>query len=186
MNKDQLDSLFERLEKEFEVEHPNLGHEQRFLEKLKAQNNQVTTHKPKLSFLKPLLAVAATVVICFSVFTALNQQPKLNDLASVSPELSKTQDFFTTAIAQELATLDKERTPETEALITDALKQLDILEKDYEKLKIDLTKSGNDKRVIYAMISNFQTRITILQNVLDSIEHIKELKTKSHESKNTI
>uniref|UniRef100_UPI00404B364F hypothetical protein n=2 Tax=Gelidibacter sp. TaxID=2018083 RepID=UPI00404B364F len=186
MKKDNLESLFERIGNEFDVEHPSLGHEHRFLEKLKAQNNQVTESKPKLSFWKPLLAVAATVVICFSVFTVLNQQPKLNDLASVSPELSKTQDFFTTAIAQELASIQNERTPETEALINDALSQLDILEKDYEKLKIDLTKSGNDKRVIYAMISNFQTRIDILQNVLNSIEHIKELKTKTNENKNTI
>jgi hypothetical protein len=116
----------------------------------------------------------------------LNQEAKLNDLASVSPELSKTQDFFTTAIAEELASIQSERTPETEALINDALSQLDILEKDYEKLKIDLTKSGNDKRVIYAMISNFQTRIDILQNVLTSIEHIKELKTKTNENKSTI
>lgn len=186
MKKDQLDSLFERLGNEFDIEHPSLGHEHRFLEKLKAQQNQVTQSKPSFNFWKPLMAVAATLVIYFSVFTVLNQQPKLNDLASVSPELSKTQDFFTTAIAQELATIQNERTPETEALINDALSQLDILEKDYEKLKIDLTKSGNDKRVIYAMISNFQTRIDILQNVLNSIEHIKELKTKTNENKNTI
>lgn len=186
MKKDQLDSLFERLGNEFDVEHPNLGHELRFLEKLQGQHQYVVERKPKFTYLKPLFAVAATVVICFSVFMALNQEPKLNDLASVSPELSKTQDFFTTAIAQELASIQSERTPETEALITDALKQLDILEIEYDKLKIDLTKSGNDKRVIYAMISNFQTRIDILQNVLKSIEHIKELKTKNNEIKNTI
>jgi hypothetical protein len=36
------------------------------------------------------------------------------------------------------------------------------------------------------MISNFQTRIDILQTVLTSIEHIKELKTKTNENKNTI
>ncbi len=186
MKKDHLHSLFERLENEFDIEQPNNGHEQRFLDKLNAQNQQLTESKPTFKLWKPLLAVAATVVICLGLFTVLETGPKLNDLASVSPEMSKTQDFFTTAIAQELKAIQKERSPETELLINDALKQFEILEKDYEKLKIDLTKSGNDKRVIYAMISNFQTRIDILQNVLTSIEHIKELKTKSNETKSTL
>ena len=61
--------------------------------------------------------------------------------------------------------------------------QLKTLEADYEKLKTDLGKSGNDKRVIYAMINNFQTRIDILQNVLSGIEQIKELKTQNDENK---
>ena len=87
---------------------------------------------------------------------------------------SKTQDFFTSTIALELTKLNNERSPETEALINDALKQLDILEKDYNKLKIDLTESGNDKRVIYAMITNFQNRIEILQNVMQNIEEVKQ------------
>ena len=123
---------------------------------------------------KPLIAVAATIVLCFSLITVFQQEPEVKDLASVSPELSKTQDFFTSTIALELTKLNNERSPETEALINDALKQLDILEKDYNKLKIDLSESGNDKRVIYAMISNFQNRIEILQNVMQNIEEVKQ------------
>ena len=123
---------------------------------------------------KPLIAVAATIVLCFSLITVFQQEPEVKDLASVSPELSKTQDFFTSTIALELTKLNNERSPETEALINDALKQLDILEKDYNKLKIDLTESGNDKRVIYAMITNFQNRIEILQNVMQNIEEVKQ------------
>ena len=72
--------------------------------------------------------------------------------------------------------LNQERTPETKALIDDALKQLKTLESDYENLKKDLTKSGDDKRVIYAMINNFQNRINVLQTVLEQIESIKQLK----------
>jgi septal ring factor EnvC (AmiA/AmiB activator) len=175
MKKDNIDQLFENLNQDFDIEMPNLGHEQRFLDRLNSNNNLVET-KPKKSYWKPLLAVAASVVLCFSLFTVLQQKPEVKDLASVSPELSKTQDFFTSAIAQELSKLNEERTPETEALISDALKQIALLEKDYQTLKTDLTESGNDKRVIYAMISNFQSRIDVLQNVMINIENIKQLK----------
>jgi len=107
-------------------------------------------------------------------------------LASVSTEMSQTQTFFTTAISDELLKLKNARTPETETLINDAMKQMAILEKDYESLKIDLTKSGDDKRVIYAMILNFQTRIEVLKNVMETIEQVNQLKQKNHENSITI
>ena len=175
MEKENLETLFESLKNEFDVETPNLGHQERFISKLNSNDSNKTLAKTKgFKFWKPLIAVAATIVLCFSLITVFQQEPEVKDLASVSPELSKTQDFFTSTIALELTKLNNERSPETEALINDALKQLDILEKDYNKLKIDLSESGNDKRVIYAMISNFQNRIEILQNVMQNIEEVKQ------------
>lgn len=177
MKKDNLNQLFENRTDEFDVEVPNLGHQDRFLSRLNSVDSKVVETKSKsVNYWKPLLAVAATLVLCFSLMTIFMQQPKTSDLASVSPELSKTQDFFTSTIENELNKLNKERTPETKALIDDALKQLKILETNYETLKKDLTKSGDDKRVIYAMISNFQNRIDVLQNVMERIADVKHLK----------
>lgn len=177
MKKDTIDTLFKNLENEFDIDSPNSGHQNRFLEKLKQQNTVADVSPKKTSYWKPFLAVAASIVLCFSVFTVIQQQePELQGLASVSPELSKTQDFFTLAIQNELATLEAERSPETEELVTDALKQLHVLEVNYEKLKKDLTESGDDKRVVYAMISNFQNRIDVLENVLKNIEEVKNFK----------
>ena len=98
----------------------------------------------------------------------------------------ETQNFFTLTISEELLKLNEERSPETEKLINDAMKQMEILEKEYESLKIDLTESGDDKRVIYAMISNFQNRIELLQNVLEKIEEVKQLKQNENENSTTI
>jgi hypothetical protein len=58
----------------------------------------------------------------------LHNESKALDLASVSPELSETQDFFTITIENELKKLNKERSPLTERIINDALKQIQILE----------------------------------------------------------
>jgi len=186
-SEDPLDHLFKTLQSDFDVETPNTHHEDRFLAKLK--HNQVTV-KPVTkthAFLKPLLAVAATVVLIITLtFTIKTQDTNTADLASVSPEMAKTQSFFTATIAQELKQLKKENAPEVQPLIQDAFKQLNVLEAHYEKLKLDLTKSGNDKRVIYAMIANFQSRIEILESVMETIDNVKQLKNISNENKSII
>ncbi len=107
-------------------------------------------------------------------------------MASVSPEMAQTQNFFTSAISNELAKLEAEFTPETAIIVEDALKQIEILESKYELLKKDLSESGDDSRVIYAMISNFQNRIDLLQNVIQKIEEIKQLKQNTNENAATL
>lgn len=174
MKKDTIEQLFEGLRNEFDMENPEEGHEQRFLKKLQSSQNRKVVKSSRLLFYKSLLAVAAVLVICFGFLTVLKQEPKANDLASVSEQLSQTQEFFTTAITSELNKIKTVRTPENEALISDALKQMELLENNYERLKVDLKVSGNDQRVIFAMINNLQSRIDLLQTVLASIENLKQ------------
>jgi cobyric acid synthase len=49
-------------------------------------------------------------------------------------------------------------------------------------LKTDLVDSGNDKRVVYAMIKNFQNRIELLEQVIEKIEEVKNLNTNKNEN----
>jgi len=187
MKKNTLENLFEDLKNEFDVEVPKDGHELRFLSKLKGEQTKVVKLRPsKLRSWKPYIAVAASVILCLSIFLVTQRAPEIKDLANVSPEMSETQEFFTTVLNQELVTLNNERSPETETMINDAMKRIDFLEKEYESLRADLTESGDDKRVIYAMITNFQNRIELLQNVLNQIEQVKQLKQNNNESEVTI
>jgi len=100
--------------------------------------------------------------------------------------MSETQDFFTATIQAELRKINQEKSPVTEKLIEDALNSIESLEKEYENLKISLTDNGNDQRIIYAMINNFQSRIDILNNVLEEIENLKQLNISTDENTNTI
>lgn len=187
MEKDLLDNLFEDLKGQFDTEVPQQGHEERFISKLNRQtNSQANTNKAQSINWKPLLAIAASVIICLSIFVTIPNDPELLDLASVSPEMSSTQDFFITTIDNELKKLNEERSPLTEKIIEDAMLQLKLLEDDYNQLKIDLTESNEDQRVIYAMITNFQSRIEILNTVLEQIENVKTLKSNTDENTNTI
>lgn len=179
MKKDAIEELFENLEGSFDVYETPSGHNKRFLNKLKIVKKPSVI---KLNWWKPISIAASIAVLIAIGSTLLKVDPLELDLASVSPEMMQTQSFFTTTINEELQTLKSLTSPEAKVLVDDALKQVAILENQYIGLKKDLVQSGNDKRVIYAMISNFQNRINLLQQVIEKIEEIKNLKINRDET----
>ncbi|WP_418603259.1 hypothetical protein [Hwangdonia sp.] len=188
MSNDTLDKLFKRLENDFDVEAPSADHEQRFLDKLNKNGALplVKADKQRRRLLKPLIGVAASLALLITFFVGLNTNEVANDLASVSPKMAETQNFFASTIAEELSKIENESSPETKILIEDTMRRMEALETEYESLKDDLAESGDDNRVIYAMISNFQNRIDLLQNTLQQINTIKQFKNLSHETNITI
>ena len=58
------------------------------------------------------------------------------------------------------------------------------LEADYEKITHELADKGENKQLIHAMITNLQTRISFLEDVLTKIENIKKIKESYHEDNN--
>ncbi|TVZ28560.1 hypothetical protein JM83_3694 [Gillisia sp. Hel_I_86] len=170
-----------------DLEEPETGHEERFLSKLNESRNLKTSRNESL--VRPLwtswIAVAASIVFVILIagsFLNTNILAKPADLAAVSPEMKETQEFYTKAIRAELQQVNASKSPETKIIIDDALVQLERLDKEYKKLRVDLSNSGKDKRVIFAMVSNLQQRIDLLNTVLTQIEEIKELKNNKNES----
>ena len=179
MKEDEIDKMFERLEGKFNIYETPIGHEKRFLEKLDARQNSKTKSLDRWKF----IAIAASVAILIALGLPFysNNTPE-SGLASISPEMAQTQSFFTTTINKELKTLKDFNSPEVEPLVNDAIKQISILETQYEDLKKDLKTSGHDKRVVYAMINNFQKRIDLLKEVIEKIETVKQLKATNYEA----
>jgi anti-sigma-K factor RskA len=180
MKKNNIDQLFKNFKGSFDVETTPIGHQHRFLDKLNQQTRQ--DRKP-IYIRRNILAIAAVLTVVFAIsglFT--NSQTDAADLASVSPEMEATQSFFITTINNELKTLKTFNSPASKILVEDALLQLETLEKQYDLLKIALVESGNDKRVIYAMISNFQKRISLLEEVINKIEEVKKLNIQNNET----
>ena len=180
---DDINQLFDRLADSFDTEVTPLNHERRFLDRLEAQKKETPEKKLFLiSFWKPL-AIAASLLLLVTIginFQSANEE--LEGLASVSEEMENTETFFTAAIYKEIETLKSFNNEDTEILISNTLQRLELLETEYEQLKVDLSDSGNDKRVVAAMISNFQNRIDILEQVIDTIEEIETLKTNKNEN----
>lgn len=167
-----LDELFKRLENTFDTEEPSNGHNERFLTKLQAQNTNKPVTKNKFWYWKPL-SIAASIVIIISVGLQLLNNPTV----STSPEVEKTQFYFASLLNEEIEKLNTIATEDTKMLVNDVMQQLDKLQEDYLLLEQELKETGNTKKILYAMVLNFQTRINLLQEVISKIEETKKLKT---------
>ena len=84
-------------------------------------------------------------------------------------------------IKNELNKLKEKESPQNKKIIADALQQMKVLDNDYQKIIKEIASNGENKQIIYAMISNLQTRISFLQNVLNQIETTEQLNIRNDE-----
>ena len=164
---DQLKDYFDTTN--FDVDVPRFGHLDRFEKRLNPQAEK------KRTFSYQWMSIAASIILVLGFYLGANMTEKQIVLADVSPEMQETESFFVNTINQELTALEKVRSPKTERVIEDALNQLEGLEDKYKELVKALNNTDSDRRVVYAMISNYQSRIDILQNVLKQIETINNI-----------
>ncbi|MCF6349590.1 MAG: hypothetical protein L3J23_00975 [Flavobacteriaceae bacterium] len=171
-----IEQTFHKLKNKFDIEEPNIGHFNRFEARLKSKNKS-----KKFSY--KYIAVAATISMLFGISFALIQPNKGVELAEISPKMGETQDYFTAVIQEELEKINKVKNIGNEQIINDAFLQLKQLEKNYKKLTFELKESNNNsKEIIFAMINNYQQRITVLQNLLNNLVNFKQLKNRKNEN----
>lgn len=172
MEHKNINELFEGIPN-WDVENLETGHEKRFLEKLKIA-------KPKKKNRIPW-SLVASLFLSFGVllyfYSNLQQEEVL-----LSPQVQETHDYFSSVIQSELKNLKEQKNPQTTLLISDALNEMKKLETDYEKLKKEIAKNGENKQVVFAMITNMQTRISFLQTVLEQVEQLNNFNTNTNEN----
>lgn len=184
MKKDTIDELFKSLEGSFDLNEPADGHKERFLRKLNQETRVVQiSSSSKSKWWKPL-SIAASIALLIAAGSTLfiNQPTMEQQVANISPEVSQTQFYFASLIEDQIKELESASTPETQKLVEDTMIQLKKLEANYIKLEQDLIEGGNSKLILSAMITNFQTRIDLLQEVMNKMETIKNFKTYNDEN----
>ncbi|MFL9843506.1 hypothetical protein [Flavobacterium rhizosphaerae] len=171
----------EMLNNRWDVHEPPMGHHKRFMQRLDELDGK---KKKKKRFLLAIPAAAVAVIVATIIFMFNPQPVSKHNVATLSPKAQQTQDYFTTVINTELKKVQQESTPETKILVEDALKRLNVLEKDYNRLLQELSTKGESKQLIHALITNLQTRISFLEEVSEKIENIKKIKEQYHENNN--
>lgn len=175
--KDNIKELFKHLDGKWDTEEPSDGHAMRFMEHLEEKEKK-NVWKPLLKLAVP---IAATLLIAFGVLLIYTQKDMATPMA-MSHTTLETHNYFTGIIEKELAKVEKESTPENRLLVQDALKKMREMEEDYNKLTKELSEKGENKKIIHAMITNLQIRISFLEDVLTQIENIKKIKENYHEN----
>ncbi len=183
LKKDNIEELFESLHGTFDTEEPMKGHEDRFLEKLSAAQGVVSIKRTKRNWWRPL-SIAASVVLLIGLGIGFLTEPISveNKVAKISPEASQTHFYFANLIEEQVRELEKQDSPETRKIIEDTMAQLQKLEQDYKRLEEDLLNGGDSKLILSAMITNFQTRIDLLEEVMNQVDIIKNIKSHNDEN----
>jgi len=157
----------------FDVFEPKSGHKERFMAKM----NQKQAKKRFTISRKWMVAASFLLLFGLSFSFMFNQNAK----TKIAPEIEQNQIYFSAVIKQEIKEIEQIKTKETEKVFTDALNQMKVLEKSYQKLVKDYQKNNN-KYILNAMIENFNQRIEILQFVKQQIEDIKQTKNQQNET----
>ena len=181
MKKDNLDQLFKELEGAFDMEHPLEGHQDRFLQKLNAQKGVTSIPTKTKKWNWKYLSIAATFIVLVSLGIGIVNN-RGGDEVQISPEVQQSQLYFTSLIEEEVERLNAIADEDTKVIIDDVMLQLEKLENDYTVLESKIQNDGANKQILHAMIINFQTRINLLQDVINQIEEIKEQKINSDEN----
>ena len=178
--KDKLEQRFIELEGQFDTEEPTLGHFNRFEARLAQKDTKQPKWNPRSW---AWMAIAASIALLFGVWFGGYSSKQGLELADVSPQMEETQSFFVSTIRQEIENINLKRNDDNQQIIDDAFLQLNKLEENYKNLTVELDNSNKDKRIIYAMINNFQQRIEILQTLLQQLDELKQLKTINQDEK---
>lgn len=182
MKEDNIEDIFKNLKGTFNTEEPSFGHQDRFLEKLNSKPRSV--FKPtKKSLWKPLSIAASIVFICaLATIYLMPAKTTTEQITEIAPVVTETKFYFANLVSEQVKELKKEDAPETKQIVDDTLLQLDKLEKDYTKLEQNLINGGSSKLILSAIITNFQTRIDLVKEVMKQIETIKNLKQYNDEN----
>jgi hypothetical protein len=172
--KNNMEDFFKENREKFDFSEPKIGHFERFQAKLEGKGPKKKERKGPSWY---MLAVAASLLLFFGYWMGNSNVPKGIELADVSPKMEETQNFYVSTIQNEITEIKSKRTTSNQKIIDDAFKQLEILEADYRKLTFELKESNADKRVIYAMITNFQNRLFVLQNLMEQLEEFEQMAT---------
>ena len=152
----------------FDFQEPHTGHFERFERKL--------AQPKKRQFNWQWMSIAASLVLGFTFWLGSYTQKRTIDMADISPKMEEVQNYFVSTIYQELHTVEKNRNLETETIIEEALDAIEELEDEYKNFVQELNNNGDQRRLLNAMVNNYQQRLDILENVLKQIDQIKNPK----------
>lgn len=190
--KDNIEELILNNLEELNDNEPKDGHFERFESRLQAMNQ-----KKKVFSLDVVWKVAAAAVFAFLVvnqaiiwFSAdpRNQTPATGNsemtLATVSAEYEEVEFYYTNAINvglnqwenlvnQGLISQDEQQMMQNE---------LEDFENVFQKLQNDLSLSPNDDRVINAMLEYYQTKLSLINMIVEKLQEVKQKNNENHET----
>lgn len=189
--KDYIEEFIRKNRERFNEEEPLEGHFGRFEARLKKSH---TGKKYRMNIIWRVAAAAIFVFLIVNqaiIWFATDKEKMIStektegmSLASVSNEYKEVEFYYTNAIDNGLEQWDKlvsgGHISEEEQLMMKT--ELAEFEAVFDKLQKDLAASPNDDRVINAMIEYYQTKLSLINMIVDKLKEVKQKKNNNYET----
>lgn len=178
---DNLEKYIRENRAEFDSAVPNL--------RVWAEIDRQLQRKPvvrRIVWMK-LLRIAASVALLLTAGGVIgayltNSTKEVKSLADISQEYAEMERYFNSQINEKMTQLAMYR---QDGDVRNDIQELDTL---YEQLKKELNEAppGAEEKVIQAMINHYQTKIDILEQVLEKVKTINPANSKTAENEISI
>ncbi|MBN2524287.1 MAG: hypothetical protein JXB24_13530 [Bacteroidales bacterium] len=147
----------------FEEDLPE-GHLKRFENKLNTASDE-----SRRTVLNKLLVAAASVVVIITIgfiIMLTSDSFSANDylLANITPELYEAEAYYQNKIHQKMDILSNQNNVDKSIL-----KDLREIDKSFDTIKKDLDKNPGDERLISAILSTYQIKLDLINEILERI-----------------
>lgn len=137
------------------------GHQERFLRKLAQRNSQKRKTVVRRMLYLGATAVAASVVLFFGI-----AQQQVHSLERISPIAYQSEQYYLPIIEQKIEDIKK---LEDKRAVQNALLQLERMNENYQHLRQEIIRNGENKQLLAAMMVNFDTQLEFSDEVIAMI-----------------
>ena len=139
--------------------------------------------------------VAASIIVILGLSLALifsekeGSQPAeyTSIFTDISPDLAKQEVSYIKMVNNKVDRIKKQEVPkENVALFNEFIKQLEVVDKQYELYKKEIEITGYNDELIQQIIYNYQLKLSVLQMLQSEIDKINRLSKKNSNEKNKI
>ena len=159
----------------FSGEEPIGGHDERFMWKLE---KRLHSHDNKRSIV-PYLLKAAVVTLLITISSLwtwehfIRKDSNRMTLGQVSPQYREVENYYihqVNLMESEISTTTISNNPEQKEILMKEMKSMDSV---YVQLQKELKANPNDERIINAMIQHYQTKVDVLNFIVNQLKEIK-------------
>lgn len=177
---DRLENFIRDNKKEFDQFDPPAAlweKIERQLDDKRIKASSAGNKKEKVVRLSFLLKIAATIIVVsgLGLWGYKYQKNESADLSNIDPQLAKQQVHYASLIEAkqtELKQIEKEE-PQLYSEFSSEIRKMEV---SYQKLKSDLPASPNQEETVKAMIRNLQIQTELLNQQLNIIQQVNNVK----------
>ena len=176
-----IKKLFENENKHADLKMPE-GHQKRFLEKLDEALPVEPVRKSTFGFIQIAASVVILIGLSFGAYKFFQTAPveeqqqkvatKMKSLGDISPDLKKVEDYYLANINLELSKV--KLTPESKDLFDGYVAKLEELNKEYDRLNLELTQNGPNELTVSALIDNLKLRLNLLYRLKEQLKDLND------------